>query len=70
MSETKITSWKSFFIAVEQMREIQKLYFRTRSPSAHSAAEKCEAVVDACIKEKRDEWARQLQPELLQERQK
>jgi predicted GIY-YIG superfamily endonuclease len=60
-----IASWKEFFIAVEQMRECQKEYFRTKGPLALMAAQKCEAAVDACIKEKRAEWARQKQPELI-----
>jgi hypothetical protein len=59
-----ITSWKDFFIAVEQMRECQREYFRTKSPAALGASKKCEAAVDACIKKKRDEWARREQPEL------
>jgi len=60
-----ISSWKEFFIAVEQMRECQKEYFRTRAPSALTASKMCETQVDAVIKEKRAEWARQLQPELV-----
>ena len=60
-----IASWKDFFIAVEQMRECQKVYFLSKSPSALHTAKKCEAEVDACIREKREEWARQAQPELL-----
>jgi hypothetical protein len=59
-----IASWKDFFIAVEQMRECQKKYFRTKSPAALAASKKCEAAVDACIGKKRAEWARQEQPEL------
>jgi hypothetical protein len=61
-----IASWKDFFIAVEQMRECQKEYFRTRGPAALNASRKCEAAVDACIKKKRAEWAQQKQPELLE----
>ena len=60
-----IASWKDFFIAVEQMRECQKAYFRTRGPAALLAAKRCELAVDACIEEKRAEWARQKQPELF-----
>ena len=60
-----IASWKDFFIAVEQMRECQKVYFRTKSHMALLASKKCEAAVDACIREKREEWARQAQPEFL-----
>jgi len=30
--------WQGFLTAVEQMRECQKEYFRTRSPSALAAA--------------------------------
>ena len=60
-----ISSWKEFFIAVEQMRECQKAYFRTKSPLSLLAAKKCESAVDAAIKEKRSEWARKIQPELI-----
>lgn len=60
-----IASWKEFFVAVEQMRQCQIEYFRTKEPGALLAAKKCEAAVDACIAEKRSEWARQKQPELL-----
>jgi hypothetical protein len=60
-----IASWKDFFTAVEQMRECQKVYFLTRSPSALHAAKECEKTVDDCIRQKRAEWARQSQPELL-----
>ena len=60
-----ITSWKEFLIAVEQMRECQKVYSRTNSPTARHTAQKCEAEVDACIQEKREEWARQQQPEMF-----
>jgi hypothetical protein len=60
-----IASWKEFFIAVEQMRQCQIEYFRTKWPTALLAAKKCEAAVDACIKEKRAEWALQKQPKLL-----
>jgi hypothetical protein len=60
-----ISSWKEFFTAVEQMRECQKEYFRSRSHSALTASKKFEGTVDACIKEKRAEWARKSQPELL-----
>jgi hypothetical protein len=59
-----IASWKDFFIAVEQMRECQKVYFLSKNPSALAAAKKCEAAVDDCIAQKRTEWDRQAQPEL------
>lgn len=59
-----IKSWKDFLIALEQMRECQKAYFKEKSPSSLMAAKLCEKQVDACINEKRAEWARQLQPEL------
>jgi len=62
-----IASWKEFFIAVEQMRECQKAYFRTKAPSALLASKKCESAVDAAINQKRAEWARQIQPELIGE---
>ena len=61
-----IASWKDFFVAVEQMRECQKEYSRTRGPAAHAASKKCEAAVDACIEERRAEWAQEKQPELLE----
>jgi hypothetical protein len=60
-----IASWKGFFIAVEQMRECQKVYFLTRSPSALAAAKKCEKTVDGCIAQKRAEWAEKEQPLLI-----
>jgi hypothetical protein len=60
-----IASWKEFFIAVGQMRQCQIEYFRTKWPSALLSAKKYEAAVDACIEERRAEWARQKQPELL-----
>jgi hypothetical protein len=53
------------FTAGEQMRECQKEHSRTKGPAAYLAAKKCEAAVDVCIEEKRAEWARQKQPELL-----
>jgi hypothetical protein len=59
-----IASWEDFFIAVKQMRECQKKYSRTKGSGSLLAAKKCEAVVDACIEEKRAERARQEQPEL------
>lgn len=60
-----IKSWKEFLIAVEQMRECQKVYFQTKSPSALHASKKCEMAVDAVIEQKRAEWAKQSQPEFL-----
>jgi hypothetical protein len=60
-----ISSWGEFLSAVERMRQGQKVYFLTRSPSALAAAKKLEAEVDACIEQRRAERARQLQPELL-----
>ena len=60
-----IASWKDFFIAVEQMRECQKEYSKTKGLSAGYAANRCEKVVDAAIKKKRDDWAREMQPELI-----
>jgi hypothetical protein len=59
-----IASWKEFFIAVEQMRQCQREYSRTKAPGAFMAAKKCEAAVDACVEEKRSEWERKTQPEL------
>ena len=60
--EVMPSSWKDFFIAVEQMRECQKEHKRTNGMSAAFAAQKCEKEVDAAIKQKRDEWTRQAQP--------
>jgi hypothetical protein len=60
-----ITSWKDFFIAVEQMRECQKEFYRTNSPSALMARKRCEQTVDNCIIEKRAEWQSQIQKELF-----
>jgi len=62
-----IYSLKDFLIAVEKMRECQKEYFRTRTPSSLAAAKKYEAVVDVCIKKKRSEWADKLQLNFMQE---
>jgi len=59
-----INSWKDFLIAVEDMRDCQKEYFRTRSTIALSIARKREEVVDAAIRKKRTEWERLLQPEI------
>jgi len=56
--------WEDFLMMVAQMRECQKAYFRVRAPSSLGAAKKCEAAVDAFIKEKRAEWARDIQQEL------
>ena len=61
------TSLDDFLLLVAQMRVSQKKYFRTRSPSALKAAKNCEAVVDAFIENKRAEWAREKQPELIGE---
>jgi hypothetical protein len=61
-----IASWKDFFVAVEQMRQCQREYARTKNPSAHNASKRCEAAVDACIEEKRAGWAREKQPELME----
>jgi hypothetical protein len=54
-----------FFAAVERMRTSQKTYFLTKSPADLLAAKKCEAEIDACVKQKRETWAGQKQPELL-----
>jgi hypothetical protein len=59
-----IVSWKDFFVAVEQMRECQKVYFLSKSPAALAAAKRCEKAVDDCIAQKQAEWNRQKQPEL------
>jgi hypothetical protein len=60
-----ISSWKEFLVAVDKMREAQKLYFLSKAPSALADAKKREAVVDECIEKKRAEWAREENPELL-----
>ena len=57
------TTWKEFFITVERMRECQKEHMRTKTLAAHKAAVMCELEVDNAIEEKREEWARQAQPE-------
>jgi hypothetical protein len=59
-----ITSWKDFFIAVEQMRHCQRTYFLSKTLTHLTAAKDCEAIVDACIKEKRAQWEGQQQPAL------
>jgi len=65
MSQSKkINSWKEFLKAVEQMRECQKEYSKSNSPSALNAAKMYESVLDNCIKIKRFEWEQQKQPEL------
>ena len=58
------TSWKEFFIAVEQMRECQKEYIRTKTFAAHKAVVLCELTVDAGIKYIREKWERESRPEL------
>jgi hypothetical protein len=60
----KVTSWEDFFKAVEQMRNCQKEYYRTRSPAALNASKRYETAIDAFIKAKHTELARQKQPEL------
>jgi len=60
----EIRGWRGFFDAVERMRELQKIYRRTKSPSSHAAAKKCEAEVDKVIKAKRAEWSRGATPSL------
>ena len=52
----EIKGWRGFFDAVERMREMQKIYRRTRTPSSHASAKMCEAEVDAVIKARRREW--------------
>ena len=61
-----ITSWNDFFIAVEQMRQCQKEYFRTKNYSALMASKRCEAAVDNFIKIKHAERVKQIQPELME----
>jgi hypothetical protein len=61
-----ITSWKELFDAVERMRHSQKKYFLTKTLENLREAKKYEAVVDACIEQKRAEWERQRQPELAE----
>jgi len=62
-----ISSWNEFFIAVEQMRECQKAYLRTKIPAVLHASKKCEASVDAFIEKRCAELARPIQPELIGE---
>jgi len=59
----EIRDWRGFLEAVERMRELQKIYRRTRSPSSHASAKRCEAEVDAVIRAKRAEWDRLASPE-------
>jgi hypothetical protein len=59
------TTLDDFFFAVEQMRERQKIYFKTRVPSALYAAKKSEAAVDDFIKKRHEEQSNKLQPNLL-----
>jgi len=58
-----ISSWKEFFIAVEQMRECQKAYIREKNTASFTAAKTCETEVDEGIKKIRVEWARQAEEE-------
>jgi len=58
------TNWQAFLTAVERMREMQKAYFRKRSPSSLTDAKYLEKAVDRMIKRKRAELARETQPEL------
>ena len=58
-------SWNDFLEAVERMRESQKVYFRTKTAAALTAARRSEKAVDDAIKARRAEWAREIQPELI-----
>jgi hypothetical protein len=59
-----IASWRDFFDAVVQMRRSQKKYYLAKTLENLREAKRYEAVIDACVKEKRAEWDRQKQPEL------
>ncbi|MCL2175003.1 MAG: hypothetical protein FWB73_03050 [Treponema sp.] len=59
-----IESWDDFIEVVADLREVQKEYFKTRCPSILNKAKKLEREVDSCIKQKRSERAKKLQPEL------
>jgi hypothetical protein len=63
MSELK--SWEEFFYAVETMRTYQKAYFAVRAPSTLIKAKQYEALVDACITERKERAAAKKQAELF-----
>jgi len=60
----EIKSWRGFLEAVERMRELQKVYRRTKTPSSHASARRCEAEVDAVIRAKRAEWDKAANPDI------
>jgi hypothetical protein len=59
--------WNGFFPAVEKMRECQKEYIRTNTPSAKNAAKKYEMQVYAFIRIRRAELEQKKQPGIFQE---
>jgi hypothetical protein len=61
-----IDSWEAFMRAVETMRSYQIEYFRLKEPSALIKAKKYEALVDACIEERKLRLAAKKRPELLE----
>ena len=64
MSGNKKQRGGSFFAAVEKMREAQRTAVRTNGRGDKAAAKRAEAKVDLLIKDIRDIWARDEQPEL------
>ena len=61
-----IDSWKSFFIAVEQMRQCQRACARQNTPARREAARRCEKEVDRCIEKKNRQWALERERRQLQ----
>jgi hypothetical protein len=60
-----IDSWKSFFAAVEQMRQRQKTYEQQKTPFYRDLARSSEKAVDECIKSKIEQWARECEQKQL-----
>jgi hypothetical protein len=56
MTVARVTSWKEYVLAVSQMRECQRQYFRTRSQTALGFAKAWEAAVDEATGRKIAEW--------------
>jgi hypothetical protein len=61
----KISSHGKFFIAVEHMRESQKVHLRQKTSFSFAAAKKCEEVVDAYILNERSKMSQHNQPKLF-----
>jgi hypothetical protein len=57
----------SFIRLVAEMRQAQKIYFRTRSPKALEKAKGFEIAVDMCIKEHKPKAERREQKGLFDE---